>query len=240
MLHVGERSHFVYDETMIAEENSDVAVSEVAACIAEPARTRMLYCLMDGHARTATELAVIGGISPSTASVHLGRLTSAGLVKKMAQGKHRYFALASRGVARVLEGLSVVVGGPPPEFVPSTPSPLRTARTCYDHVAGRVGVLLHDRFCELSWLVPAGAAYATTPAGDAGFQALGIKLEALRSRRRRFAYPCVDWSERQPHLAGALGSAVLEMLLKKRWISAEIGSRALTVTRSGRQALADH
>jgi DNA-binding transcriptional ArsR family regulator len=225
---------------VIAEEHSDVAVSEIAACIAEPARTRMLYCLMDGHARTATELAVVGGISPSTASVHLGRLTSARLVKRMAQGKHRYYALASRSVARALEGLSVVAGGPPAKFVPSTPSPLRAARTCYDHVAGRVGVLLHDRFCELSWLVPAGAAYDTTPAGNAGFQGLGIKLEAIRLERRRFAYPCVDWSERQPHLAGGLGSAVLELLLRKRWMSAETGSRALTLTRSGRQALADH
>ncbi len=224
---------------MIAEEHSDVAVSEIAACIAEPARTRMLFCLMDGHARTATELAVIGGISPSTASVHLGRLTSARLVKRMVQGKHRYYTLANRGVARALEGLSVVAGGSVPEFVPSTPSPLRIARTCYDHVAGRVGVQLHDRFCALGWLVAAGSAYETTGAGDAGFEAIGIKLDLIRSQRRRFAYPCVDWSERRPHLAGALGSAVLELLLKKRWLNAQTDSRALELTRSGRQALSN-
>jgi DNA-binding transcriptional ArsR family regulator len=225
---------------MNAEDPTDLAVSEIAACIAEPARTRILFCLLDGHARTATELAVVGGVSPSTASVHLGRLASARLVKRMVQGKHRYYALASRSVAHALEGLSVVAGGPAPKFVPSTPSPLRTARTCYDHVAGTVGVLLHDRFCALSWLASTGDAYETTPAGDAGFQSLGLKLEEIRSQRRRFAYPCVDWSERRPHLAGALGSAVLELLLKKRWMSAETGTRALTLTRSGRQALADH
>jgi DNA-binding transcriptional ArsR family regulator len=225
---------------MNAEDPTEFAVSEIAACIAEPARTRMLYCLLDGHARTATELAVIGGVSPSTASVHLGRLASARLVKRMVQGKHRYYGLASRSVARALEGLSVVAGGPVPGFVPSTPSPLRTARTCYDHVAGTVGVLLHDRFCALSWLVPSGDAYETTAAGDAGFEDLGLNLETIRSQRRRFAYPCVDWSERRPHLAGALGSAVLELLIKKRWMTAETGTRALTLTRSGRQALADH
>jgi DNA-binding transcriptional ArsR family regulator len=225
---------------MNAEDPNDLAVSEIAACIAEPARTRMLYCLLDGHARTATELAVIGGVSPSTASVHLGRLATAKLVKRMVQGKHRYYALAGQTVARALEGLSVVAGGPAPRFVPSTPNPLRMARTCYDHMAGKVGVLLHDRFFAMSWLAHSGDAYETTPAGDAGLKNLGLKLEEIRSQRRRFAYPCVDWSERKPHLAGALGSAVLEMLLKKRWVTAETGSRALTLTRSGRQALADH
>jgi DNA-binding transcriptional ArsR family regulator len=240
-MRVGEQQHFVYDQTMIVDDATDVAVSSIAACIAEPARTRMLYTLMDGHARTATELSVVGGVSPSTASAHLNRLTSAKLVKRVVQGKHRYYTLAGRSVARALEGLSVVAGGPSPRFVPTTPTPLRAARTCYDHVAGTVGVALHHRFLALQWLVPTAAdSYETASAGDTGFQALGIKLEEVRSLRRRFAYPCVDWSERQPHLAGALGSAVLELMLKKRWMTAETGSRVLLVTRSGRQALVDH
>ena len=226
---------------MIVEESTDVAVSSIAACIAEPARTRMLYCLMDGHARTATELAVVGGVSPSTASAHLSRLTTARLVKRVVQGKHRYYRLAGRSVARALEGLSVVAGGPPAAFLPTTPNPMRAARTCYDHVAGTVGVLLHHRFLALQWLLPtATESYETTLAGDRGFHAIGIKLEEARSLRRRFAYPCVDWSERQPHLAGALGSAILALMLSRRWMSADTGSRILTVTRSGRQALAEH
>jgi hypothetical protein len=203
----------------------------------------MLYCLMDGHARTATELAVVGGVSASTASVHLGRLTSSRLVKRMVQGKHRYYALASRSVARALEGLSVVAGNPAPKFVPSTPTPLRAARTCYDHVAGTVGVSLHDRLHELSWLAPTKSnphAYEITTAGDAGLQALGLDLDSVRSQRRRFAYACVDWSERRPHLAGALAAAMLELLLKKRWMTADPGSRALTLTRTGRQAFEKH
>ena len=226
---------------MNVDEATDGAVSSIAACIAEPARTRMLYCLMDGRARTATELAIVGGVSPSTASAHLNRMTSARLVKRIAQGKHRYYTLAGRSVARALEGLSVVAGGAPARFVPTTPSPLRAARTCYDHVAGTVGVLMHQRFCALQWLVPGTVdrTYETTPAGNRGFETLGIKLEKALSLRRRFAYPCIDWSERQPHLAGALGSALLELVLTRRWMTADTGSRALTLTRSGRKALAD-
>ncbi len=237
---VGEQQHFVYHETMIVDDATDVAVSAIAACIAEPARTRMLFTLMDGHARTATELAAVGGVSPSTASAHLNRLASAKLVKRVVQGKHRYYTLAGRSVARALEGLSVVAGGPSPKFVPTTPTPLRAARTCYDHVAGTVGVLLHHRLRALQWLVPAAVnSYQTTSAGETGLRALGINLDEARSLRRRFAYPCVDWSERQPHLAGALGSSILELMLRRRWMTAETGSRVLVVTRSGRQALAD-
>ena len=238
---VVDHPYFVYHQTMGVYEATDGAVSAIAACIAEPARTRMLYCLMDGRARTATELAIVGEVSPSTASVHLHRLTSAQLVKRTIQGKHRYYTLAGRSVARALEGLSVVAGGPPARFLPTTPSPLRAARTCYDHVAGTVGFLLHHRFRELQWLVPGTleGTYEATPAGNRGFQALGIKLERAMALRRRFAYPCIDWSERQPHLAGALGSALLELVLTRRWMTADTGSRVLTLTRSGRRAFAD-
>src|ERR1700684_3714286 len=112
------------------------AVSGIAAAIGEPARTRMLFCLMDGHARTGTELAIVAEVSPSTASVHLNRLKTERLVKVHVQGKHRYYSLEGPNVAHALEGLSVLAGGPLDKFVPRTPSRLRAARTCYDHVAG--------------------------------------------------------------------------------------------------------
>jgi DNA-binding transcriptional ArsR family regulator len=214
---------------VIAAEPTGAAVSEIAACIAEPARTRMLYSLMDGHARTSTELAVVGGVSPSTASVHLNRLHSAHLISVVAQGKHRYYSLASASVARTLERLSVLAGRSPGKFVPNTPNHLRAARTCYDHVAGTVGVSLHHRFRSLHWLVPSKASpniYEPTSAGKRGFQGLGIDIEAAMLLRRRFAYPCLDWSERQPHIAGALGSAVLQLALRKRWLTQESDSRA--------------
>src|ERR1700677_4381160 len=111
-------------------EHTDSAAARIAAAIGEPARARMLYCLMDNHARTGTELAVVAEVSPSTASVHLNRLNAEGLVNMLVQGKHRYYSLPGRDVARVLEGLSVLAGGSRPRFVPHTPNRLRNARTC--------------------------------------------------------------------------------------------------------------
>ena len=120
--------------------DADAAVSRIANAIGEPARTRILYCLLDGHARTSTELAIVANVSPSTASVHLTRLTTEKLIKVLAQGKHRYYSLQGPNVARALERLSILAGSPHNRFVPGTPNHLRAARTCYDHIAGTLGV----------------------------------------------------------------------------------------------------
>jgi len=210
MIHYAERLHFVYDQTMLVDDPVDLAVSSIAAAIGEPARTRILYCLMDGHARTSTELAMVAGVTPSTTSVHLARLLSAGLLSVVLQGRYRYYSLAGRSVARALEGLSVVAGYSRTAFARSTPNSLLEARTCYDHVAGSVGVALHDCFRQLGWLRSAKAVregYELAPAGVAGFTALGLDVEQTILLRRRFAYPCLDWSERQRTLQarGALG-----------------------------------
>ena len=217
----------------------DAAVPSIAAAIGEPARARMLYCLMDGRARTSTELAVVGGVSPSTASVHLGRLKTARLVSALVQGKHRYYSLNGESVARALEALNVLAGRPRPPFAPRTPSRLRAARTCYDHMAGTVAVDLHDRLMTLNWLTPhaPGADYTLTAAGATALDALGIDLETARSLRRRFAFACLDWSERRLHLGGALGAALLELALRKRWVTRDLDSRVLTVTTAGRRSL---
>lgn len=221
--------------------DGDAAVSRIAAAIGEPARARILYCLMDGHARTSTELAVVADVSPSTASVHLHRLKTARLVRILAQGKHRYYSLEGPDVANVLEGLSVLAGGPHDKFVPNTPSRLCVARTCYDHLAGRVGVSLHDRFCALGWLrdgsTDSDSAYELTSAGTRAFEVLGIDIEATRALRRRFACACLDWSERRPHVGGALGAALLKIALKKRWVTQDLDSRALGVTALGKREM---
>jgi DNA-binding transcriptional ArsR family regulator len=220
--------------------HADDAVSKIAAAIGEPARARMLYCLVDGHARTSTELAAVGEVGASTASVHLGRLKAERLVKVFAQGKHRYYSLAGADVAAALEALNVVAGRPRDRFVPNTPSRLRVARTCYDHMAGTVAVLLHDRFTARKWLSSASAAdkrYDLTEKGAIACEALGIDLEATRALRRRFAYPCLDWSERRPHLGGALGAALLDLALKRKWVVQDLDSRALSVTRAGRREM---
>jgi DNA-binding transcriptional ArsR family regulator len=209
-------------------------VARIAQAIGEPARARMLYSLLDGHARTATELAIVGGVSPSTASVHLDRLKTEQLVNAVMQGKHRYFSLQGPDVAAALESLSVLAGSSRNQFVPNTPNRLRAARTCYDHIAGTLGVALHDRIHALGWLSPE---YTLTAKGTKSFEALGFDLDSTRSLRRRFAYACLDWSERRPHIAGALGAALLNMALKRRWIAQDLDSRALGITPSGRREM---
>lgn len=235
----GAQPQFVYHESVNVEP-ADAGVSRIAAAIGEPARARMLYCLMDGRARTSTELAVVGGVSPSTASVHLGRLKAARLVDVLVQGKHRYYSLQGERVATALEALNVLAGTPRHAFVPTTPTRLRAARTCYDHMAGAVAVALHDRFQTLKWLAPGsqgGNGYILTAAGATGFEALGIDLDQTRSRRRRFLFACLDWSERRPHLGGALGAALLELALRKQWVARDLDSRILNVTATGRRTL---
>ena len=227
---------------MNVELHADDAVSRIAAAIGEPARARILYCLVDGHARTSTELSVVAQVSPSTASVHLNRLKTAHLVTVLVQGKHRFYSLGGPDVANVLEGLSVLAGGAREKFVPNTPSRLRAARTCYDHMAGRVGVLLHDRFNALGWLAGSNAkdntnAYDLTPNGTKAFEALGIDIAAIRTLRRRFACACLDWSERRPHVGGALGAALLTVALKRKWVLQDLDSRVLDVTSIGRREM---
>lgn len=221
--------------------NGDVPIAWVAAAIAEPARTRMLCRLLDGHARTGTELAIVAGVSASTASSHLARLVERKLVRVIPQGRHRYYSLASAHVATALEALTVVAGAPRGHFEPSTPSPLRNARTCYDHMAGVLAVALHDRLFALRWLAHAPGrgegAYDVTPSGNVALGQLGVDVGAARVRRRHFACGCLDWSERRPHLAGALGAALLDLALRRKWIARDLDSRALRVTRSGRFAL---
>ncbi len=221
-------------------EYLDGQISGIAASIGEPARARMLYCLLDGHARTGTELAIIAEVSASTASVHLARLRDYQLVKVYAQGKHRYYSLKDAHVAQALEALSVVAGGSEAGFVPNTPSRLRVARTCYDHMAGQTAVALHDRMQELGWLqcaVPGKDLYEVTRAGTDGLGRLGIDVDALRSMRRRLAFACLDWSERRPHIGGALGAALLELALNRKWMTRDMEGRGLKLTEFGKREI---
>jgi DNA-binding transcriptional ArsR family regulator len=221
-------------------EHLDAQISGIAAAIGEPARARMLYCLLDGHARTGTELAIIAAVGASTASVHLARLKDYQLVKVYAQGKHRYYSLKDANVAQALEALSVVAGGSAAGFVPNTPSRLRAARTCYDHMAGEVAVALHDRMQELGWLqraAPDENLYELSRAGTEGLKRLGIDVEALRLMRRRFAYACLDWSERRPHIGGALGAALLKLALSRKWMTQDLEGRGLSVTDIGKREI---
>ena len=184
---------------------------------------------------------MVAEVSPSTTSVHLNRLKAQNLVKVLKQGKHRYYSLDGPETASALEALHIVAGGARAKFVPNTPSGLLAARTCYDHMAGRIAVLLHNRFKALGWLSVNSTgqdhAYDLTLEGTKALASLGIDLAAIRAMRRRFAYACLDWSERQPHIGGALGAALLKTAVKRRWLIQDLDGRALSVTRFGRREL---
>ena len=231
--------HFAYHQIMNVKF-ADTQLAQLAAAIAEPARARILCCLMDGHARTSTELAVVAEVSPSTTSVHLAKLKQQNLLTLVAQGKHRYYQLAGPEVAIALEAMLQLVGVPRQDFVPNTPTRLRKARTCYDHMAGEVAVALHDSMMANKWLKPDPLDTTTYHLNEAGVNALehmGLDITSARKTRRRFACACLDWSERKPHLAGALGAALLSLMLKRAWVERDLHSRALSITRAGSAAL---
>jgi len=194
----------------------------------------MLYCLMDDRARTGAELAAVADVTPSTASVHLSRLRAEGLIQVQVQGRHRYFSLAGPPVGRVLKSLDGLAGGSRARFVPNTPGRLRAARTCYDHIAGVLGVSLHDRFWSLGWLA---GSYDLTAAGVRAMEALGTDVAGIRRLRRKFSFPCLDWSERRSHLGGSLGAALLEAAIRRKWVAREAATRALRVTALGKREL---
>ena len=213
-------------------------VASIAAAISEPARTRMLCCLLDGRALTSTELSVVAGVTPGTASVHLNRLREHGLVHVVAEGRHRYYSLGGAEVAAALEALLNVAGVEIKRLRPTTPEPLRTARTCYDHLAGAVAVSLHDHFEVRRWLKPAtDNGYDLTAEGVSCLTSLGVDIAAARSSRRRFAFACLDWSERRPHIGGALGAALLNMALRKKWLTKDLDTRVVRVSRRGVQEM---
>ena len=219
-------------------EHQDIGVSQVAAAIAEPARTKILCSLMDGHARTSTELATIAEVSASTASVHLAKLKDLALVRLHVQGRQRYYSLADQRVAQALEALMVIGQNAAPTFKAHTPDRLQFARTCYDHMAGTLAVLLHDRLIAGGWLVQTDErAYRLSDSGEALFLGLGIEVRDLTTLRRKFACPCLDWSMRRPHLGGSLGAALLQTALKRKWVTQDLDSRALTLTTLGRRQI---
>lgn len=207
------------------------ALAGTAAAIGDPARASMLDALMDGRALTAAELARVAGVAPQTASGHLARLAEAGLITLEKQGRHRYHRLASPAVAELLEGLRVLAGAARPVTGPRDAA-LRMARTCYDHMAGRLAVSVVDSLTARGQLVMEGEGAEITPDGTAFLEHLGV---AARPGRRILCRPCLDWSERRPHLAGAIGAALCARCLELGWVRRREGTRALAITPAGEQ-----
>ena len=214
-------------------------IAGVAALIGDPARANILSALMGGRALTAGELARHAGVSAQTTSGHLAKLADAALIALEKQGRHRYYRLASAEVARAIEALSVVAVAGPKRHHPIGPrdEALRTARTCYDHLAGRVALALADSLCAHGYVLLAGEGGLVSDEGMRFFADLGIDLGAGGGSKRPLCRSCLDWSERRHHIAGRLGTAILDRMLELKWLGRVAGSRALTITRAGRQGL---
>lgn len=219
--------------------NVEPDVSRIARTIGDPTRIRMLTLLMEGRALTAKELAHGTSVEPATATAHLRRLLADALVVSTPQGRHKYFRLASPQVAQCVEALLVVAM--PVKATPATPPhPIHQARFCYDHLAGRLGILITEALLNRDRLRLKGKDFVVTRRGERWFARFGLDLPALAGSRRRFAYACLDWSERQDHLGGALGAAVAQRMLGAGWLKRIAGTRIAAVTRSGGEALGAH
>ena len=212
-------------------------IAEAASLIGDPARANMLAALVGGHAMTATELGLSAGVAASTASGHLAKLLEGRLVSVTSTGRHRYFRLASPGVARVLEDLMALATDGPPRHRPKSrcDDAMARARTCYDHLAGKLGVALADSMASRGLIILSDDGGLITDAGGDFLSDLGVELQTKKVRRT-LCRPCLDWSERRWHVGGAVGAALADRCFALGWTERRRDSRAITITAAGERA----
>lgn len=209
-----------------------VDMAAAASLVGDPARANMLAALMDGRAHTATELALVAGVAPPTASGHLAKLARGRIVGVVAQGRHRYYRLASADVARMLESIMTFASERTTTVRRATPRidpALRRARTCYDHIAGELGVAIADRLVTAGMVELAADVAVVTDVGRLKLRELGVLIDRSDRSRRPGCRACLDWSERRPHLAGMLGAAILEHALRSGLVRRCKEGRALDI-----------
>jgi DNA-binding transcriptional ArsR family regulator len=221
---------------------SNLEMAEIGALIGDPARANMLAALADGRALTATELSYIARVTPQTTSGHLAKLAAANLLALARQGRHRYYRLASPLVAQMLESIMTVaaVQLPPRRRLPSRiDHEMRTARTCYDHLAGRLGVGLADTLGARGQVVLSEDGGEVTASGMNFLVGFGADLAPIKESRRPFCRTCLDWSERRWHIAGSVGAALCRRCLELGWVERRRDSRAVAITAAGRRGFAE-
>lgn len=212
-------------------------VANTASLISEPSRAAILTVLLDGRFHTASELSLLIGVKPQTTSYHLSKLKEQNIIVEESQGRHRYFGIQNQEIARTIESLLVIS---PPEKIKSLrqsrdDSAIRYARTCYDHIAGYLGVQLADAFLRKGYL---DNDFSLTAEGERFLEEdLAIKLMDLKKKRRSFCHKCLDWSERRHHIAGAIGLAILEKFVELEWVVRLPKTRALAITNKGKEGM---
>lgn len=218
----------------------DIDFITVTALLCEPSRARILWNLLDGKAYTASELGLATDLSSSSVSNHLSKLLKGNIVKVEVQGRHRYFSFANSEVAYTVESLASLADKQPSTTLDETPKiGVRYCRTCYDHLAGFVGVKLTDTMVEKGFLMPSEKVYSVTKTGWDWFSSLNISENDFIKSRRPLTRQCLDWSERRPHLAGHLGAVLLTKMLEKNWLKKVEFSREVVITSKGSKEIFD-
>ena len=212
---------------------------KTASLIGDPTRASILWALLDGRAFTATELAVSANTSPQNISMHLGKLLEADLLCVEKQGRHKYYRFSNKEVAYAVEAMANLV--PKPEVSlknkPENYPPIKFCRTCYDHLAGKIGVALTDSLLEQKIIIEKNNAYEISPEGEKWFSRFGINIEEAQKQKRIFLKPCLDWSERRNHIAGSIGALLLNKMIAEDWLRRTKDSRAMIITGKGEKEL---
>lgn len=214
-------------------------ISRISTIIGDPVRSVILWTLLDNRAYTAIELANVVETSPQNISIHLSKLVNADLLTVESQGRHKYYKLLNPEIAGVIEGIANLVPKERQKKVTDNNSGIKYCRTCYDHLAGKIGVEITAKLIDEKYIVLDNKAFLVTEEGKNFFNNLGIDLEALKKQKRIFAKPCLDWSERKHHLSGSLAAALLNKMFEMDWIRRIDNSRAVSITANGQKALYD-
>lgn len=216
----------------------ELQIKKIAALIGEPVRSLVLWTLLDNRAYTAIELANVAETSPQNMSMHLAKLLEASLLHADKQGRHRYYRLASPEVAFAVEAISTLIPDRKRKNVTDNNTDITYCRTCYDHLAGKMGVLITENLVNRNFLqLKANNHYDVTAEGEIFFNSIDIDIESLKQKKRIFAKTCLDWSERKYHLSGALGQALLDKMLREDLIRRKKNSRAIIITYKGETEL---
>jgi len=216
-------------------------IKQIASLIGDPTRAIIMWTLLDGKAFTATELAIAADTSPQNISMHLTKLVQADLLYVENQGRHRYYKFSRREVAYAIEALANLLPYTPSQKnIIEKSSDIKYCRTCYDHLAGKLGVLITDSLVQQKIIVENKNNFEVHKKGQKWFSNLGIDIDNLKQQRRLFVKPCLDWSERRHHIAGSLAASLLDKMLSSDWIRRTKNSRAVIITGKGQKKLYEY
>jgi len=215
---------------------------QIASLIGDPTRATIMWTLLDGKAFTATELAITADTSAQNISMHLNKLVQAGLLSAESQGRHKYYKFSRKEIAYAIEAMANLIpqSAGKSNHLANDLSAIKYCRTCYDHLAGKVGVLITDSLLKQKIIVDSKNTFEVSDKGQKWFYNLGISIDDLKQQRRSFLRPCLDWSERRNHMAGSLAATLLDKMLSSDWLRKIKNSREIIITAKGQKKLAEY